>query len=201
MQATSTHPPTAPIAVDRRHGGGVRRSFVLGRTSPRERRLAERLDEELAPMGAVLHGCRLDRATARIDHLVVAPSGVWVVIADHSPGRLDVAGTVEGSTVVTIDAIDRSAMVRSASRGADHVASVLAPAGFDWLPVSAALCFTNARRTARTRRVAAPVAILGPAELVDHAAVPGPLLASDALRVADVLRRSFDVDRLGGDDD
>ena len=174
---------------------------MLGRTSSRERRLAERLDAELAPLGAVLHGCRSVVAGVRIDHLVVAPSGAWVVVADHGPGRLDVATGPDGATVVTVDGNDRSSMVRSVSRGAEHVGSVLASSGFDWLPVNAALCFTNARRTARTRRPGEPVAILGPVELVDHSAVSGPLLGSDALRIAHVLRRSFEVDRLAGDSD
>ena len=59
---------------------------VLGRQSDRD--LPSHLERELRGMGAVLHDMRLPATTHTIDHLVVAPSGIWLIDTVHITGRI-----------------------------------------------------------------------------------------------------------------
>lgn len=175
--------PVERSVDDRRRGPSkVRRSLLLGRTSGRERRLAPRLDSELAPIGAVLHGCRLRDADHRIDHLVVAPSGIWVVLADHSAGRV----SFENDRLV-VDGVDLSGRVSSAAFAAHRVRQALDGLGLDWLDVTPTLCFTNARLRLAGRHSMSGVRLLDARALVRDVALPGALLQADARRVAGMI--------------
>ncbi len=63
--------------ADRRRYEEKAKTITWGRSTIRERRLGARLDRELAPIGAVLHGCQLPGGAHRIDHLIVAPLLEW----------------------------------------------------------------------------------------------------------------------------
>ncbi len=54
-----------------------------------ERRVAAELERTLGSRGIVLHDRRIPGSRANIDHLVVAPSGVWVVDAKAYRGRVE----------------------------------------------------------------------------------------------------------------
>ena len=54
-----------------------------------ERRVAATLDALAADGVVILHDRRIPRTKANIDHLVVAPSGVWVVDSKHYTGRVE----------------------------------------------------------------------------------------------------------------
>ena len=48
-----------------------------------ERRLARRLNDELADIAVVLHDREVPNTRGNIDHLVVAPSGIWIIHAKN----------------------------------------------------------------------------------------------------------------------
>lgn len=164
--------------------------WFFGAASPRERRLGLRLDVEISSIGSVMHGCRLGNGEHRIDHLVVVPSGVWVVVADHEERsvsiddddgrrRLEVGG---------VDAADRLAMV---DRTADLVRGVLTRIDMDWVDVVPALCFTNTRVRPT---VVDGVHIVSARRLVKRVGRRGQLLQADARRVAGAIGRELVVD-------
>ncbi len=87
---------------------------VLGRHADRD--VATHLDRELHGLGAVLHGVQLPHTTHSVDHLVIAPSGIWLIETAHLAGRLThrVAGSRhEPESMMLLDGIDRTPLVDS----------------------------------------------------------------------------------------
>lgn len=67
-------------------------------------------------MGAVLHDVRLPDTTLPIDHVVVAPSGIWLIETAHVAGRLTHRATGprrKSSSTVLLDGVDRTMLVDS----------------------------------------------------------------------------------------
>jgi hypothetical protein len=128
-----------------------------------EERVGRMLDT-LAAEGkvAVLHDRRIPRLRANVDHLVVAPTGVWVVDSKHYRGRVavvdagaaDDAGAAGGEAVaggdpapprLTVDGCDRTKLAAGVRGQAEHVARALQPAYRD-VPIHPTLCFVDAKR-------------------------------------------------------
>jgi hypothetical protein len=100
---------------------------------------------------AVLHDRRIPRLRANVDHLVVAPTGVWVVDSKHYRGRVEVvdAGAAGGAGPapprLTVDGHDRTKLAAGVRGQAEHVARALQPAYRD-VPIHPTLCFVDAKR-------------------------------------------------------
>lgn len=189
-------PPPRPIDFgvpaidgDRRIARRARRvrhrlRAVAVRAVVRERRLGRLLERELGPVAVVLHGRRTP-AGDRIDHLVVAASGVWVVEACHECGRVerrllrrDERARLRrrsGERVPLVPATDPSAAVQQ----------LVARMGFGWLDVRRVICLTNAGWGLRRRpfELDGAIVVWGRA-LVDRIGVPGPLAPYDMRAVA-----------------
>ena len=87
---------------------------VLGRHT--DRNVATHLDRELQGLGAVLHGVQLPDTTHSVDHLVIAPSGIWLIETAHLAGRLthrSVGTRHETESQMLLDGVDRTALVDS----------------------------------------------------------------------------------------
>jgi hypothetical protein len=109
-----------------------------------EARVGTYLERELAGVAVVLHDRRVPRSRANIDHVIVAPSGVWVVDSKARSKR--------------VERRDKGPFWRSEVRlyvgGRDHTKHlaamhdqrqvVLAALGAGHPPVHAALCFNGA---------------------------------------------------------
>lgn len=54
-----------------------------------DRHLGAHLDKELRGLGDVLHDVAFPPRDARVDHVVVAPSGIWLVDSIHLTGRVE----------------------------------------------------------------------------------------------------------------
>lgn len=106
-----------------------------------------------------------------IDHLVVAPSGVWVVIAGDDIGRVasnpSGAGTFDRECLL-VGGRDRSALAGAASSAAREVGRSLDDAGFISVPVRSVVCLVRAQWEwcAAPFRVG-PVMVTWPSQLVD----------------------------------
>lgn len=109
-----------------------------------ERRLADALAKVVGPELRVLHDRRIPRTRANIDHLVICPSGVYVVDAKQYKGRpaLRVEGGLFRPRVetLTVAGRDRSNLVDGVHRQVDLVREQIGP---DW-PIHGALCFVAA---------------------------------------------------------
>ena len=162
--------------ADTGHSGPDRRTVSRRRwtrVARRERRLGNYLDRRLGLFSVVLHGPVVSSGERRVDHIVVAATGVWVISAAHHRGRVR-----RGHTDAIIDM----------EAAADAVSTCLESIGFDWVDVHRVICFTNGdwRPFAKPFR-SNDVWMARPKTLTAKIAAPGPLAPQDRQTVAAAL--------------
>ncbi len=89
-----------------------------------------------------LHDRRMPRSRANIDHLAVAPGGVFTVDAKRYAGRLEVRSR---GRELWIAGRNRSKLLEQAQRQTEAVSKVLSAAGIDGVPVTPVLCFVGTK--------------------------------------------------------
>jgi hypothetical protein len=140
-----------------------------------ERRVAE----ALATVAGieVLHDRLVPGSKANIDHVVVAPSGVYVVDAKHYTGRVevrDVGGLLQLRLQLYVDGRNQTKLVEAMYRQIEVVRTALGDEGAS-VPVSAFVCFVGAEWGLRARPKHFPdVTVLWPAALAERVASDGP---------------------------
>ncbi len=103
--------------------------------------------DALVPAGVVsLHDRLRPGTTANIDHIAVAPSGVWVIDTKRYKGQVakkDVGGWLRSDVRLFVGGRDRTPLATAMSK---QVAAVRAVLGTDWpeVPVRPVLCFVDA---------------------------------------------------------
>lgn len=143
-----------------------------------ERRVARRLDELVAEGKVVLHDRRIPGSKANIDHIVIAPSGVYVIDTKRYTGRLEVrtSGGLfrPGPTRLFVNGRDKSRLVDGMAR---QIAAVATAAG-DLLGSSPipALCFVDVEVGLLTKPFTIDgVAVTWPRPLLRRLRERGPL--------------------------
>lgn len=109
-----------------------------------ERLLAASLHENLGDQAIVLSDRQVPRTRGNIDHIVIAPSGVWVVDAKNYSGlvqKRDVGGFFRVDVRLYVGGRDRSKILDGMEWQVKTVRDALAD---DGVPVSSAVCFTDA---------------------------------------------------------
>jgi hypothetical protein len=112
-----------------------------------EQQLGASLDANVPSGSVVLHDRRISRSRANIDHIVVAPSGVWVVDAKRYRGRVerrDVGGMLRRDDRLFVNGRDRTSLVAGVERQVDAVCGALARARARSVAVFGVLCFLDA---------------------------------------------------------
>ena len=147
-----------------------------------ERQLARRLNEDLAGVAIVLHDRKVPRTRGNIDHLVVAPSGVWIVDAKNYAGKVemrDVGGWFSTDVRLLVNGRNQTKLVDGLGWQADAVNAVLESIGFGEAPLHRALCFTSSEWGwfAKPLRMNG-VVITWRAALIEAIRQPGPLNAA-----------------------
>ena len=110
-----------------------------------ERKLGAGLDGLEAAGVAVLHDRRRPGTTANIDHLAVAPTGVWVIDAKRYTGQVakkDVGGWFSSDVRLFVGRRDCTKLVTGMTK---QVEAVRAALGTEWadVPVRPVLCFVD----------------------------------------------------------
>jgi nuclease-like protein len=108
--------------------------------------LSAHLHQKLKGRAVVLDDRRVPGTKANVNHIVVAPSGVWVVEAKDYDGRVerrDVGGWFKVDERLYVAGKDRSHLVDGLDRHVIAVENLLAQAGLTSVPVHSALCFVN----------------------------------------------------------
>jgi hypothetical protein len=108
-----------------------------------EEQVARSLGRRLRADSVMLHDRRIPGTRANIDHLVIAPSGVWVVDAKRYKGKVAVAKPLFGEAKLTIAGRDRSRLIDGLDWQVGRVRAVLAELHLE-SPVHGALCFLEA---------------------------------------------------------
>jgi Nuclease-related domain len=141
--------------------------------------------EELGPDYVVMHDVRAPRKRANIDHVVVGPTGIFVIETKHVAGPVTLAGTelrVRGR---------RCPYPEQAEREADQVTAVLAETATTTIPrVHPLLCFTKADVPRRSTRGGLAVPLLTPrGVLATIRSSPRVFEAQQVRELASVLTR------------
>lgn len=112
-----------------------------------EARLGTLLEPIAGPLLRVLHDRRLPRSSANIDHLVVCPTGVYVIDAKRYVGkrpRLRIEGGIlrPRTELLLVGGRDRTLLVEGLHKQLGHVRAALAERPD--VPVRGVLCFVDA---------------------------------------------------------
>jgi hypothetical protein len=114
-----------------------------GRTAPKgEELVAAALAKRCGPEVVALHDRRLPGTRANIDHLVVAPRGVWVVDAKRYSGKIRVEKPLLAAAKLTIAGRDRTKLVDGLAKQVAAVRDAVADIA-PGTPVHGAFCFVQ----------------------------------------------------------
>jgi hypothetical protein len=145
----------------------------------------------------VLHDRRIPGRRTNIDHLAVAPSGVFVIDAKRYKGKVEVRKPFLGDPSLFIAGRNKTKLVECLARQQEAVRSTLA-AAIPEMPVHACFCFLNpARQTGgsslpliRTLSIN-DFPLFYPRKLSKRLNAPGALSDASRLEVAELLVAAF----------
>jgi hypothetical protein len=145
----------------------------------------------------VLHDRGLPGTRANIDHLAIAPSGVFVIDAKRYKGRIEIQEPRRGSPRLLIAGRDKTKLVEGLARQRQAVLTSLAKLDPE-IPVHACFCFLNPARQAggsglpllRTLTIQ-DFPLFYPRKLSKRLNRPGELIAPARGEVAAVLAAAF----------
>lgn len=149
------------------------------------------------PNVIVLHDRLLPNSRTNIDHLAVAPSGVFVIDAKRYKGKIQIQEPARGNPRLFIAGRNKTKLVEGLARQREAVLTALAP--FDpEIPVHACFCFLNPARQAggsslplfRTLTIE-DFPLFYPRKLTKRLSAPGELIAPARQEVAEVLATAF----------
>jgi hypothetical protein len=154
-----------------------------------EERLARFFEREVPGSVVALHDRRIPRSRANIDHVVVAPNGIWVIDAKLYQGKVErrTLGPIwRPETAVFVGGRDRTKLIHGLSRQVEAVTAALAadPLAGE-VPVRPVVCFVASDWAlfAKPFEVAG-VLVTWPQKLLERIVAPGPLTAAAVARLA-----------------
>jgi Nuclease-related domain len=92
------------------------------------------------PAVPLLHDRRAPMSRANIDHIAVAPSGVYVIDCKRYKGKVEIATPLFGKPKLKINGRDRTKLIDGLDKQVAHVKATLAGIASD-VPVHGCLCF------------------------------------------------------------
>ncbi len=161
-----------------------------------EERLARFLERELPELAIVLHDRRIPGSRANIDHIVVAPSGIWVIDAKLYEGKVerrDVGSIWRSEPAVFVAGRNRTKLVRGMPPQVAAVREALAtdPLASE-IVIRPVVCFVASDwgLFAKPFEIAG-VFVTWPQKLAERIALPGPLTETAVARLANRLAVSL----------
>ncbi len=167
---------------------GARNVAAWDKGSEGERIVGRALDD-LAfadPRIRLLHDRAMPSGSGNIDHIAVAPTGVYVIDAKHYAGRPRVETRGSGATETRrffVDRDDRTALIDGVRWQVMAVEEVLTVPG---VAVNGVLCFVAAEWSIRNGLLVDGVGVTSPERLTMLLSSPGPLTID---RVESIHRR------------
>ncbi len=128
-----------------------------------------------------MHDRKVPKTKGNIDHLVIAPSGIWIVDAKNYTGKVErrhVGGLFTGQDRLYVNGRNQTKLVEGLDWQRDAVHTVLEPIGFGAVPIHRALCFTNSSWGLRFRAIGINGAVVTwSKDLINQIRESGPLEA------------------------
>ncbi|HEX3909263.1 MAG TPA: nuclease-related domain-containing protein [Solirubrobacteraceae bacterium] len=126
-------------------GGSPQHERAFERGSIGEETVAHSLERRLAQGPALLlHDRRMPEGHGNIDHLAVAPRGVYVIDAKAIRGKVRVQPRAAGTSRLQVNGRTRNRLVLGLARQVDAVRAKLDAGGHSDVPLTGVLCFTEA---------------------------------------------------------
>jgi hypothetical protein len=139
----NSHPWIGELLLALRGTPQHERAFAQG--SHGERAVGDSLDRRTAKSGTiVLHDRRMPGGHGNIDHIAVAPSGVYVIDAKAVRGKVRVSRPLLGKPRLLVAGRDRTKFAHGLDRQVAAVRAALARLGRADVAVEGVLCFTKA---------------------------------------------------------
>jgi Nuclease-related domain len=155
-----------------------------------EKLVAAALEKRCGPDVVALHDRRLPRTSANIDHLVVAPSGVWVVDAKRYAGKIRVERPLFGAAKLTIAGRDRTKLVEGLAKQVAAVQAAVAELA-SGPPVHGAFCFVEGELPLLGTQQIKGFELLHRRALAKRVNADGPLDAAAVAAIAAALADRF----------
>ena len=154
-----------------------------------EERLARFFDRELPASAVGLHDRRIPHSRANIDHIVVAPGGVWVIDTKLYEGKVErrtIGPIWRPEFALFVGGRNRMKLIRAMPRQVDAVrAAIAADPLADDLAVTAAICFVDSNWGLFPKPFeVADVLVAWPQKLVGRIGVSGRLTSTAVARIA-----------------
>lgn len=136
------HPKVGGLILALTDDPQTTKAWATGATG--EEQLGSRLNELSTDTLRVLHDRRLPGTRANVDHLVIAPTGIWVIDAKKYKGRPELR--IEGGILrartekVVVGGRDQTKLIDGMHKQVAIVASIVG----DEVPVRGVLCFIEA---------------------------------------------------------
>jgi Nuclease-related domain len=126
-------------------GGSPRHESAFLRGAVGERTVARSLERRTAKCDAVLlHDRRMPNGRGNIDHLAIAPTGVYVIDAKNISGKVRVSRPLFGTAKLLVEGRDRSQLADGLDRQVAAVRQALDRLGHADIAVVGVFCFTKA---------------------------------------------------------
>jgi hypothetical protein len=116
---------------------------VWARGAKGEEHVAKVLGERLRPEAVMLHDRRVPRTRANIDHIAIAPSGIWVIDTKRYTGKVAVNAPLIGKAKLTINGRDQTKLIDGLAKQVALVSNAV-EAISPGVPVQGALCIVDA---------------------------------------------------------
>jgi Nuclease-related domain len=148
--------------------------------------LAKRCRREVV----VLHDRAIPQSRANIDHIAIAPSGVWVIDTKRYKGKIEVPRPLLGAAKLTIGGRDQTKLIAALAKQLDVVTPVV-EAVQPGVPVRGAFCFVEADLPSFRRLSINGLALLHRRSLARRLNADGPLVVDDIVTIAEELAHAF----------
>ena len=99
---------------------------VWARGAGGEEHVAKLLAKRLNADVVLLHDRGIPRSRANIDHIAIAPTGVWVIDSKRYKGKVAVSNPLFGQAKLTINGRDKSKLIDGLAKQVDLVKAVMA---------------------------------------------------------------------------
>jgi hypothetical protein len=163
---------------------------VWARGAAGEERVAASLAKRLSDDVVVLHDRRVPGSRANIDHLAIAPSGVWVIDSKRYKGKVAISKPLFGRAKLTIAGRDKTKLVDGLAKQVALVEAVMGKHSPS-VPVRGALCFVDADLPLVGNLSFDGYPLLYPKRLAKRINADGPLTADRVAELAADLAQRF----------
>jgi hypothetical protein len=143
QRTRQAHPRIGGLLLALRPAPQHERAFGQGELG--ELAVAESLERRTAGAPTILlHDRRMPMGVGNIDHLAIAPTGVYAIDAKNYRGKVEVRTPLLGASKLVIDGRDRTKLIDGLDRQVGAVQAALSASGHADVAVRGVLCFTAA---------------------------------------------------------